>query len=42
MRRSRDLRDARDREASETVAKTLVGNTVTIAARAPTTGCSAR
>jgi large subunit ribosomal protein L9 len=34
MRRSRDLRDARDREGSETVAKTLVGNTVTIAARA--------
>ena len=34
MRRSRDLRDARDREGSETVAKTLVGNTVTIRARA--------
>jgi len=34
MRKSRDLRDARDREGSETVAKTLVGNTITIAARA--------
>ena len=34
MRRSRDLRDARDREGSETVAKTLVGNTITIPARA--------
>jgi large subunit ribosomal protein L9 len=34
MRKSRDLKDARDREGSETVAKALVGNTVTIAARA--------
>ncbi len=34
MRRSRDLRDARDRESSETVARTLVGNVITIAARA--------
>ena len=34
MRRSRDLKDARDREGSETVARTLVGNTVTIPARA--------
>ena len=34
MRRSRDLKDARDREGSETVAKTLVGNTITIRARA--------
>ncbi len=34
MRTSRDLRDARDREGSETVAKTLVGNTITITARA--------
>jgi large subunit ribosomal protein L9 len=34
MRKSRDLKDARDREGSETVAKTLVGNTITIAARA--------
>ena len=29
MRRSRDLRDARDRESSETVARTLVGNVIT-------------
>ena len=34
MRRSRDLKDARDREGSNTVAKTLVGNTITITARA--------
>ncbi len=34
MRRSRDLRDARDRESSETVARTLVGNTISIPARA--------
>jgi large subunit ribosomal protein L9 len=34
MRRSRDLKDARDREGSETVAKTLVGNTIAISARA--------
>jgi len=34
MRRSRDLKDARDREGSETVAKTLVGNTISIPARA--------
>jgi large subunit ribosomal protein L9 len=34
MRRSRDLRDARDRESSETVARTLVGNAITIPARA--------
>ena len=34
MRKSRDLKDARDREGSETVAKALVGNTITIAARA--------
>ena len=34
MRKSRDLKDARDREGSETVAKTLVGNTITISARA--------
>ena len=34
MRQSRDLKDARDREGSETVAKALVGNTITIAARA--------
>jgi large subunit ribosomal protein L9 len=34
MRKSRDLRDARDRESSETVARTLVGNAITIPARA--------
>ncbi|MGO8871425.1 MAG: 50S ribosomal protein L9 [Acidimicrobiales bacterium] len=34
MRRSRDLRDARDRESSETVARTLVGNVITMSARA--------
>ncbi len=34
MRRSRDLRDARDREASETVARTVVGKPITITARA--------
>ena len=34
MRQSRDLRDARDRESSETVARTLVGNTITMPARA--------
>jgi large subunit ribosomal protein L9 len=34
MRRSRDLRDAKDRESSETVARLLVGTAVTIPARA--------
>ena len=34
MRRSRDLRDARDRESSEVVARTLVGTTITVSARA--------
>jgi large subunit ribosomal protein L9 len=34
MRRSRDLRDARDHESSETVARTLVGNPITLSARA--------
>src|ERR1700730_16518653 len=34
MRKSRDLRDARDRESSETVARTLVGNSITMPARA--------
>lgn len=38
MRRSRDLRDARDRESSETVARTLVGNTVTMTVRAGSGG----
>ena len=32
MRRSRDLRDAKDRESSETVARRLVGTTITIPA----------
>jgi large subunit ribosomal protein L9 len=34
MRKSRDLRDARDLESSETVARALVGNTITLSARA--------
>ncbi|MGH9080993.1 MAG: 50S ribosomal protein L9 [Acidimicrobiales bacterium] len=34
MRKSRDLRDARDRESSETVARALVGTAITIPARA--------
>jgi large subunit ribosomal protein L9 len=34
MRRSRDLRDARDHESSETVARTLVGTPITLTARA--------
>lgn len=34
MRRARDLRDARDRESSETVARTLVGTTIAVTARA--------
>ncbi len=34
MRRARDLRDAKDRESSETVARALVGTTITIPARA--------
>ncbi len=38
MRRSRDLRDARDRESSDTVARTLVGNVVTMPARAGSGG----
>lgn len=38
MRRGRDLRDASDRSAAETVAKTLVSRTVTIAARAGAEG----
>ena len=32
MRRSRDLRDAKDRESSETVARLLVGTAVTVPA----------
>ena len=38
MRRSRDLRDARDREAAETVARTLVPVVIKIKARAGTEG----
>src|SRR5580704_14550670 len=33
MRRSRDLRDARDHESSETVARALVGTPITLSAR---------
>lgn len=38
MRRARDLRDAKDREAAETVAKVLVSRTITIKAKAGTEG----
>ena len=38
MRRSRDLKDARDREAAETVARTLVPAVVTIPAKAGSEG----
>ena len=38
MRRSRDLKDAKDREAAETVARTLVPAVITIKARAGTEG----
>lgn len=38
MRRGRDLRDASDRAAAETIAKTLVPRTVTITARAGAEG----
>src|ERR1700744_4520252 len=38
MRRSRDLRDARDREAAETVARTLVPLVIKIPARASAEG----
>lgn len=34
MRKARDLRDAKDREGAETVARTLVGKTITISAKA--------
>ena len=33
MRRSRDLRDAKDRESAETVARTLVSRTIRISAK---------
>lgn len=38
MRRSRDLKDARDRESAETVARTLVPMVIKIQARAGTEG----
>jgi large subunit ribosomal protein L9 len=38
MRRSRDLKDAKDREAAETVARTLVPMVIRITARAGTEG----
>lgn len=38
MRRSRDLRDARDREAAESKAKVLAGATLRVSARAGTSG----
>ena len=38
MRRSRDLKDARDREAAETVARTLVPTVITIPAKAGAEG----
>jgi len=38
MRRSRDLKDARDREGAETVARTLVPKVIRIPARAGTEG----
>ncbi|HVC13309.1 MAG TPA: 50S ribosomal protein L9 [Acidimicrobiales bacterium] len=38
MRRSRDLRDANDRQAAETKAKVLAGATLRITARAGATG----
>jgi large subunit ribosomal protein L9 len=38
MRRSRDLRDAKDREAAETVARTLVPAVITVPAKAGAEG----
>jgi large subunit ribosomal protein L9 len=38
MRRSRDLRDAHDREAAQTIATTLVPKIITIAAKAGSEG----
>ena len=38
MRRSRDLKDAKDRESAEVVARTLVPKTIRIPARAGTEG----
>jgi len=38
MRRARDLRDAKDREAAETIAKVLVSRTIAITAKSGTEG----
>ena len=38
MRRGRDLRDAKDREAAETIAKVLVSRTIAINAKSGTEG----
>lgn len=38
MRRARDLRDAQDRDAAQTVAQTLVAKTITIAVKAGAEG----
>jgi len=38
MRRSRDIKDARDREAAETVARTLVPAVITLSAKSGTEG----
>jgi large subunit ribosomal protein L9 len=38
MRRARDLRDAKDREAAETIAKVLVSRTISIKAKAGSEG----
>ena len=38
MRRARDLRDAKDREGAETIAKVLVAKTITIKARSGSEG----
>lgn len=38
MRRARDLRDAQDREAAQTIATALVAKTITIAAKAGAEG----
>ena len=38
MRRSRDLRDAKDREAAETIAKVLVSRTISIQSKAGSEG----
>lgn len=38
MRRARDLRDAQDRDAAQTIAQTLVAKTITIAVKAGAEG----